>query len=189
MAFESHDTEWDQPKATGFAHPPTKAAWFVWIIGLLQVVLLGCCSTAYLTLSLLPEDQLKEAIEQQTSDPAITEAFNQDMFRMVAGLCFFLGFVPGVLYLILGFGVQKSKPNWTSFTILLLITQAIVLGVLTLAGIAQGLFTGNPSMVTLNLLLMGTPLLILGYTIYFVRKAANYNRDTLGTSSDPWNET
>ena len=85
-------------------------------------------------------------------------------------------------------GVRAGKAAVITFTLLLLFTQAIVIGVLLLANVGAALAQGDPMAVTANVVLFGS---LLGLMIAAIRALMNvrhYHEDVLGEQSDPWNQ-
>ncbi len=152
----------------------------MWFLGGLQTLLFGCCSTGYGILAVVPLEQLKQ---MPNMNP--TTASQLDHIHPWAGAAalalFLLGFCPGVAYLILGFFVKKQRPGPLLASLILVFAQTLVLGVVGLLSILGAVMQGDPMALTICLIFFGTPLLLQGFTIYYLfaaksgRPAAPHN--------------
>jgi len=161
------------------------AAKLVWIIGAIQALVFGCCTTSMAIVATIPPEQL-----EQMTDPATFDQFTRAMplFLPVAITVFVLGFVPGVVYLIAGFGVKAGKPPATSLALVLMTTQSIVLGVLLLNAVVAAVASHRPADLTLGVLTHGSLLVLLGFGIHRLWRVKQYNQNHLEEQTDPWND-
>lgn len=162
-------SEWDEPVGPDAR---LRAAIFVWILGGLTVVLCGCCSALLGVMGMMSDQELEEAARQPL--PPEYFQFKQQLPTVALGVLI-LGFVPGVLYLFLGFGVHKGRSAPTGIALVLAATQAIALAGLAAWDMIAAIRMGNPSALTFVILILGTPLLLLGFAIRWLLAAQQMN--------------
>jgi len=178
--------EWDQVETVSSGQV-RRAAWFVWGVGMLQAVLFGCGAASSMVAAAMPYEDLLAEMQKQGHDTTPFEQMGPEFFAILAGTLFFLGFLPGVAYLVLGFFVHKGNQRVMEFTLLLLLTQALVIGLVFLTGAAGSLFALDPIALTSNVLLFGTPFAVLCVTILQVYRARQEVSNAIGPNIDPWN--
>jgi hypothetical protein len=169
--------EWDEPAGPD---PNFRAAVFVWIAGAVTMLMSGCCAMTAMMLGTVSLEEL-ERVAGQPMPPQFTQV--QPMLAYVAIAVLVMGFVPGVIYLVLGFGIRRGKLLPIRLAMVLAITQSIVLACLLLWDLAQAITAGNPMALTVSVLLMGTPLALLGFALRWLfaaqQQAASAGRDEM----------
>jgi len=144
----------------------------LWFIGGVQTVFFGWFTISLLVMANIPEEVLREQLfERQPPDTVEQLMQFHPAFSIMAATVFFLGALPGVTYIVLGFLVRRGRSGAINFAALILITQAIVVGVLLLANVVAGVMEMNPAFVTVNILVFGTPLAILAYVVISLLRA------------------
>lgn len=190
MNQPSGHNEWDQlpgPMPSVGVTPPLRAAILLWIVGPLQMAIFGCCGSVYATMAMIPYEEFLKLFEQHQPHMADQADQIHPLLPAFAVSMLVLGFLPGVAYLLLGFGVRKAKPAAINFAQMIALTQGIVLAVFFLLLLAGAVQTGSPMTLTFVLILIGTPLAILGVAFYWLQKAKRYRDDVLSADDDPWN--
>jgi hypothetical protein len=71
---------------------------------------------------------------------------------------------PGLVYLVLAPAARRLKPAALGLCYVLLATQAIVLAIMLVVSMAATLGGGNRIAFTLTVIVLGTPLAVIGYT-------------------------
>lgn len=178
-------TTWNPPSPNPIA---SRAALWTWILGVIQVLLSGCLASVFAVMAVMPLTQLQEIYAGQPQSFELIAKMHPRFWPM-AGLMLVMGFIPGVAYIIAGFGVRKNNGTATYVAMLLAITQTIVLGVLVLNNIAVALTQGDLCQVTFNVVVMGTMLGMIGYTallLYRTRRGDVSNWQD--QSTDPWDD-
>lgn len=179
-------SEWDTaPPSNVAAH---RASLFLWIVAAIELFGCACMSAMFAAISVLPDAQFAEAAAQQGADMAQMETVRK-AGPMLAVVFIILGIVPGIAYAILAFFVRKRKSAAVTISLVLAVTQAIVLGIIFLTGLAQGILGANPVALTTNFVMFGTPLALLGAAIYWLYRtqspaAAAHHLEP----RDPWDD-
>ena len=128
-------------------HARRRAAALVWLTGCVEIGLFGSC-----------------AVGVHRAD-----AWTEQALAMTA----VLGLAPGLIYLVLGLGVQAGKIAAVYGALLLTLTQALVL-IAAVASAAAGAFAqGDPLALTLAMVLPGSLLGLVVATIWRLWQALN----------------
>ncbi len=161
------DDAWDQPRRRSFHDVLRRAAKALWFLGTVEAVVFGYLTLSMLAIAALPEAELRQRIaemqETSTMDPAMVEAamqFKSMAMPFSAALALF-GFIPGVAYIVLGFYVRRGRATAVNFSLLMIVTQGIVVGVLLMAGVLASIQQMSPGVLTAYVLLLGTPMALL----------------------------
>jgi len=173
------------PTGDGDVNPARRAALLVWALAAVGLIAFGCCSTALSLWAGRSQDELKQALPQWDADQL---AQLYPLLWPMAILVFVIGFLPGLIYLIAGFGVRSGRALPTNLALLLTITQAIVWGVLFLSGVFQAVRMGSPTNLTVNVLTFGSFLALLGFTIHWLLRAKRARQESAELATDPWND-
>ena len=144
-------------------------------------------SVMFAALSLVSEEQFAEAAAKQGADQAALDAVRKGgpMFALIFVV---LGVAPGVAYFVLAFFVRKRKRGAITTSMALAVTQAIVIGVIFLSGLAQAVLAANPVALTTNCLVFGTPLALLGAAIYWLFRTQSPDLPQRVEARDPWDD-
>lgn len=159
----------------------------MWIISAIQVLGCSCMSAMFVAIAFISDEQFAEAAAKQSADPAAIDAVRKGG-PMLALVFVILGVAPGVAYFVLAFFVRKRKRGAVTASMALAITQAIVFGVIFLSGVLQGITTANPVALTMNFLVFGTPLALLGATIYWLYRIQSPAAARPVEPRDPWDD-
>ncbi len=184
--------EWDQPTpATRFGAARKRAAIFLWITGAALTLSMGCCSLIYGLMAVMPTNQFLDA-----SNPQHAELIEQldivgPYLPYVALAVAMLGFLPGLAYLALAFGVRKGHRGQTLTCEVLLLMQCIVLGGMTALGLMGALLQGQVVGVVMVLVSLGGLLTLLIYTFTLLLRIGHPGARATVTveddaSRDPW---
>lgn len=176
--------EWDQVPSASLGHPCIRAAKWVWLIGGIETVIFGLCSFFTAVTSQIPLEELNEMASE--------EQFRQliEIYPLLGPMAvgaLILGFIPGVIYLFAGFGVRSGHRTATVVALALGITQSLVLGLLFLNNVLGSIMAYDPVGLTIQVLTVGSLLLIVGYGTYQVWLAKEYSQSQLEEHVDPWN--
>ncbi|MBI1336272.1 MAG: hypothetical protein GC164_04840 [Phycisphaera sp.] len=169
--------EWDAQPVSPSA--PRRAGLMLWVLGGLEAVCLGFMSLMmFATMALPPTDRdklIQEAAKQyQVSTEAVSRMF--DALPMMGLAYIVFGVLPGLALVVLGFLVRKPV-RWAATTaIVIVLAQAIITGFLLLNAVASAAMGGNPVMLTAGVVMFGTPLAIMVYTL--TRLFASRKADT-----------
>ncbi len=186
MVDTTSTNEWDAPPPG--AASPLRAAVITWIIGAGQTFLFGLGTVIYGLMALLPEERLHELVRGQNLPEEQLTLLQPWLMAAFALCCLLLGFIPGVAYVLLGFGIHRGKRLAFESTQMLLLTQAIVLGIFLLLGVSQALAAGSPRHVTLNIVVLGTPLALLITGIRWVAAAKRQLAYQTHAGQEPWDQ-
>ncbi len=161
-----------------------RAAAITWLIGAVQAVFFGTCTAVTAWAALLPLDQLRRV----TSHEQFEQFSNiRPMLGAAVVTVGVLGFVPGVAYVILGFGVRRGHTAATRVVLVLATTQVIVFGTVFVHNVLTAIRTRNPTVLTFNAATLGSLLVLLGLAIRRLWFVSRFCRDQLETHTDPWN--
>lgn len=165
-----------------------RASVFLWIAGAIEVLLMGCMAAALFVATIMPMEQIIEhgrATEQQAQE--IRQL--KDTPGLITATCIgivVLGVLPGAAYLVLGFFVRLGKRGAMAMAQALLLMQCILLGLFTIGGIYNALMMGDPTAMTMVVLIFGSMVGLLGYTCLLLHRARLAQSVNLDTQSDPW---
>ncbi len=165
------------------------ASRWIWAIGAVELLLSGCVITTLAAAATTPRQDLFERFREVYS-PSEIRMFEQ-IYPLLPALAVTLlvcGAIPGVAYLILGFGVRAGHPTSMATALVLAVTQAIVLGVLLAAQLLGSIVAADPAAFTSGVLVLGTPVALLGAGIYRLILAQRKRREADELGTDPWNE-
>ena len=138
-----------------------RAASLVWWLGSAEVVVGSAAAAIFIAAARMPVTKL---ISWGQPMPLDELAIAQGRLLPVAMLFALLGTVPGLAYLVLGFPVRSGR-RWPIFlALLLVVTQSVALGVALIGGTIQAVRVGQPPLLTLNVLVFGSPIAFLIYT-------------------------
>ncbi len=190
---ELRDDAWDEPQRIGQAILFRRAAGAVWLLGVLEALVFGYFTLGALALSMLPEDELRKVLAD-AQDPTVIDMVVQQrwVFLPIAGSLALFGFVPGITYIVLGFFVRNARQAAISFALLIVLTQAIVVGVMLLAGVLGSIVQADPSALTVYILLMGTPMAMLVFTgMKLMQARTAHQAPDAGDDNEvePWNRS
>lgn len=178
-------SEWDEPDRSAAA--PRRAATLLWIIGGVQIVVFGSCSVIYGILSLLTADQVAA---MAPGNDTLVRQFEQvhPALPVMAVMLLVLGFLPGLAYLVLAFGVRRGRRHPMLFAQLLLITQLIVFGVLFAHAAIVAVMNRDPLQLTVAILVLGTGIALLAFGLYWVYQSRQYHERGGDGGSGAWKD-
>ncbi len=172
--------------ASGSSDPGAlrSAAW-LWIVGGLEMLSITCCLLGFAVILVVPAS---EFVGQGMS---ATQAQQLNTLKPVLPLIMLgimlLGFVPGLCYVILAFLVRRGRHRPTLVCRGLLLTQAILLGLMLLNILLGALAQANPWALVLGCFMLGLPLALLIYVFHLTGQTPT--RTALADSdsqTDPW---
>lgn len=178
------ELEDDAAESTAVAQ--TASVW-LWALGALQVLVFGCCTASIAITAQMPLEAFQQEVAAYELPPQQAAELH-GMLHYSALIVLLMGFLPGVAYLICGFGVRRGKRTAIGLALLLAITQAIVFGVMGLYSLAAAAMAANPVAFTVNFVTFGTILGVLGAAIYWLTKALRFQPTTDADTTDPWND-
>ncbi len=165
--------EWDETPATSADHPARRAAVMVWVLSAVCLVVFGCLGTSAFVFSRVPHEELQRIFADNGQEIA---APDPKLLSVMALMMVALGVLPGIVYLIAGFGVRAGRSGATNLALYLVITQVIIFGLLMLNGVIGALLAGDPASLTMVILPLGTLLAIMGFTIRWLISALRLSR-------------
>ncbi|MCE9590568.1 MAG: hypothetical protein K8S99_08605 [Planctomycetes bacterium] len=177
---------WDDADLTASAAARRASVW-VWAVAAGQIVLFGCSGTMYAIMASMPLAELQQLF---AGNPQLVQALPQmhPVFWHVAILTLSLGFVPGVVYLIAGFGVRAGKQPTIYVALLLAVTQIIVIGTMTLFNIIAAVSVANLPAATIYVIVFGTIIGTLGMMARNLYLVSGRQVRVQETQTDPWND-
>ncbi len=98
----------------------------------------------------------------------------------------FLGLLPGIALIYLGFGIRKGRARPTQIAVGLAVMQIAVLAVLVLDAIVTAISGADPLAVTAAVLVRGTPLAILIGCVRILLRARLAQSEAVDLHVDPW---
>ncbi|MCC6580318.1 MAG: hypothetical protein IT440_07730 [Phycisphaeraceae bacterium] len=169
-------------------HRLSRSVVFLWIIGGLEVVFCGFLSLMsliiYATVSI---EQFQSILKDNPEAVEAIRPHYPNIMVWVFWAMLFLGVAPGLILLGMGFALRKGL-NWAvSVSLLLLVTQSLVLALYLLVSIIQALMMGSPAALTANVLLYGSPMLVLLAGIQALWRTRQSRSDIRSIHCDPWN--
>lgn len=161
-----------------------RAATMLLVAGLLEVagfglLVLSCISAA--TMSLEEMQQLK----LDASQMELITNFKKIAWPTAIAITV-LGVAPGIAYIALSIGVRASRYVATQIAMLLIATQFIVFGILFLASAGEAMMQMKPAMLTLNVVTLGTLLMVLAFTFQNLMRARIAAKLKLTSDKEPW---
>ena len=166
-------SEWDRPVGTDTSTSCRRAAVLTWVLGVAEVLFSCCCAGSFMVLASLSPQQLEQAMAtSQVTSEQMTEIMSiQSLATAIAVTMLILGLAPALAYLGLGFLVRRGSRVAIGLTLLLAAMQSIVFAILAAISLLQALLAADPVAITVYVLLYGTGLVLLGFTIYWLWKA------------------
>ena len=183
---------WNVPPQMRGMNPRRRAAYFVWGVGIVEILLFGCCSLGAILARSMPLADLQADFAAR--NPQVShEQLNQlaQIYQLawpLAVLFLVVGFLPGLAYALLGFGVRKGRPISTNTALLLAITQTIVFGVIFAVNVAGAVMSENLPALTANFIGFGSLLMVLGFTIFWLFRAKTIPGGNPDQDFEPWND-
>ena len=135
-----------------------RAAFWVRMIGFVQVAAFCFFGLPIVLIRLIPTDQLRSMTDSQQFKQIIE---SQPFLGTMAWMFFLLGFLPGLVYLALGFVVRRGRGLAIDVALFLAVTQCIVFGLLLLRNMAAAFVHASPVSLTVNVLTVGSLLALL----------------------------
>jgi hypothetical protein len=156
-----------QPPAAA-APPARRVATLVWIVGAIELLVFGYLALSAAFIASRPVEWLRQQLPQASEADVITlHATLWPRALLMAAM----GCLPGLVYVISGFGVRRGGSLATGIALLLCVTQLIVFGVVFVSTLTTAVTQRDPSQITLGVLGLGTLLALLGFTAYTLRLA------------------
>ncbi len=155
----SHHNEWDVPLVGPPANARKRASFWVWVIGGVEVVAFGFCGLFLSVMSRFTAGDFEQAL---TPEQLSQYSEVQPMLKPAAVTFLVLGFIPGLVYVLLGFKVRNGNRRATTTALILAMTQGLVFGVLFLSSVLHAVGQGDPAALTINVLTLGSLLGLLG---------------------------
>jgi len=152
-------------------NPFTRAARFLWIVGTLELLIFSCSSGSFIWMGTLSTDQWMKMVSatemsQQQRDVLVQFQDQLPSWSMMMGIAgLLLGVLPGLLFVCLAFAVRKAHRGAIIACMIMASAQAFVLGFITVPNLFQSITNANPVSLTVTVLLFGTPLALLIWTI------------------------
>lgn len=165
--------EWDEIPATSAGHPARRAAVMVWVLSAVCLIVFGCLGTSAFVFSRVPPEELQKLFADNGQEIAVPDP---KLLSVMALMMVALGVLPGIVYLVAGFGVRAGRAGATNLALYLVITQVIIFGLLTLNGVIGALLAGDPASLTMVILPLGTLLAIMGFTLRRLISALRLSR-------------
>lgn len=147
-------------------------------------MLFGLCSCSYALIAIIPIDEVASQGAISADHMRAWEQFKPHSL-MLATTTFVLGCVPGVCYLLLGFGVRRGQRGMTIASLILAMTQAIVCGLVLLLSLIEGFRRGEPLAITIPVLTFGTLLGLLVFLCVWLFRALRVTAYTGYGPTDP----
>lgn len=172
---------------------PKTAAIFLWILAVLQLLACGCMSFGLMFLKqAMPLSEFLNQAKTQSHSPEQLQVI-QTIYEAapVLGLvCLFVGGLPAIAYLILGYFVQKPNQIASIISIVMLGIQSLFLVLMVLSSVAQAAVTGQIPALVISLLMFALPVGLHGLTLYHLFKIARPNRSAVQSNgthdAEPW---
>jgi hypothetical protein len=178
MEPDAPKNEWDELPAAGMSHPARRAGIFVWALAAVCLAVFGCLGTSSLVFSRMSRDELQSKFVLSEQEMSVLEPSYLLAFSVMAVA---LGVLPGLTYLVAGFGVRAGRLTATNVALYVAITQAIVFGLLGLFSLLDAARSGDPQKLTMMILTFGTFLALLGYTIRCLVRSLEHARQEQGS--------
>lgn len=184
MSYSESNAAGTASDGVGLTAACQKAARWVWTVGVLEMAAGGCATTCLGSLA----TQTKESLLEQAGPefPAAQFELVYPWLAPTAILIFVLGFLPGLVYVLLGFGVKAGRMGQVTFALVLALTQVIVLVFLGLSHVAGAWIAADPCALTSGVVLFGSPIFLLAVTLQWLLRAQRLHRQIQHEETDPW---
>ena len=152
-----------------------RAAVIAWCIGIIEVVVFGLLAAACLRLGAMSEPEFVDFASSTNQSYDQLKAWHELMPRLAlaAGIC---GILPGALYITCGFALRRWSRTGGALVLMLAGMQIVVLGCILALFIARSINAGDPPMLTMAVLILGTPifaLIMLGRAVWPMVQSRN----------------
>lgn len=166
---------WNLPPQSLETDPLRRAAILTWVIGGIEIVLGGCCTTLLGIASVVPPNEL---LRHEELPPEQIEAIEPliPYLGMIAFGVFTLCLVPGVAYILLGFAVRNGRRSLTMLALLMAATQTLVLGLYLAMSVLSGLLEGLLVYVSIFVITFGSLFVVLLFTCIRLWRALEATR-------------
>ena len=183
---------WQMASASQTNAPKT-AATFLWVLAGLLILFSGLMSLGLIFLKqAMPLNEFLKQAQAQSQSPEQLEMIKTiyEAAPILGWVCLFVGGLPAIAYLILGFFVQKPTPIASIICIVMLSIQSLFLLLMVLSSIAQAVVSGQIPALVMSLLMFALPVGLHAITLYHLSKVANPNRSALQSNvphgAEPW---
>ena len=155
--------------------PPTRAgsseraARWIWWIGGAETLLFGTCSALSANVASTPVERIISQLDGSVDVAQLTAA-HEKLWPVVA-LLLILGVVPGLAYLVLGFGIRRGVLAATRVGLVICGTQAVVVTFFAVNTVLAAILTLNPVAVSVWVILLGTPTALLMFLVRALLRA------------------
>lgn len=155
------------------ANPHARAAMLIWLVGAIELLVFGLLAAVLVAMVLVSEPTIHDAVASGavTQDQLVMFLRQQPRFTPMVVTVAILGLLPAILYLVLGFFIRAGGSIAVMIALLITTTQATVIGLLLLGGLLGAATSGQPAVATLNILLFGSLLLLIGFAIYWLMQS------------------
>ena len=178
-----------QPAAARPNASRDRAARFTWISAAAVLALFGGCAGLLGLVGAMPRDQMVAQMTEQNPDMAADQVAFIEWFHATAPtaavVVLLLFVLPAVVLVFAGFGVRRGRPwgRWTALGILSL--HAALMGLWLLGALIEGIATGSVVELVLVVVLIGSLLALLLYTLRLVWRARG--QPPGDDEIEPWN--
>ena len=177
-------TRWMRPNNNTLTTPT--AVW-VWVSGAILSLVMGCCVTTLTVAAVVPLEELSAKAGEALSTEQL-EQFQriQPMLVPFTLGVFLLGFVPGLIYLVTGFGVRSgNRPSivLTRWLIMIQLGWLVLVLVLNVLGL---LIQRDMAGLFLSTLIYLPVLWLLYNTLKRLNRIHRNSETNLEISRDPW---
>jgi len=159
-----------------------RAARLTWVTGAIQVLLATCCMGSLWAIMNAPPEQV--AAQDRAAAQQI-EMIRQDGPALAIGVLV-IGLGPGLACLLLGFPLRRGGRGAATALMALLLTQALVTGLMLAGGLLGAVQQGNPVRFTMSALLLGSALGLLLTTFVAVYRARSVAGAEADLEQEPW---
>lgn len=162
----------------------SKAALWVWILGTVEFVVCGVMMLACIAIANSSIEQLRTRFSSP-EELAMLEQVHP-MMEAAAGALFVLGVLPGMVLVVLGFGVRQGRKS-SIFTCLAIAgVQSLLFAFALVISLIGGLIQGEPIAFLSNLLILGGPLVVQSICVRNLWLARLGGQPEWDIESDPW---
>ncbi|MCC7409750.1 MAG: hypothetical protein IT442_16920 [Phycisphaeraceae bacterium] len=180
---------WNAPESdpNEVASVSRRAAVRLWICGSVFLLLFGCCAGLFGLASQMPWSEFEQSMRQQQMGDQQLDQLHQMWGYMpaVAGLMALVGPLPGLFYLLLGFGVRAARPWAINLAMVVGALHGGVLLIMLLLNLVGYLGHDQVRYGIFSALMWGLPLALL---VWMIRSLWHARDAQTRGGVEPWNQ-
>ena len=182
MSERFTSSEWDVQPVNGAAASHASAAVWLWVIGALEIVVFSCLAMLFAAFGAMAWSEMEQTLAAQNMSDGMVEqshSVHAHAGKLAVGMAV-VGILPGLAYLVRGVLGRGGGGRAGMVASVLLLTQVVVVAAYGGLSVIGALASGQPGMVTMMVLVYGTPVALLVMALRSVRAANAAQRHGAG---------